>query len=85
MNKGVEMAKRGPQGKFTVTISDAAHKIMPSEGETQMFVKYALMAFKEEPNKNTFMLGKLKIVCVIDGSSISIITEEEMKEILGKK
>lgn len=71
-------------GKFTVTISDAAQKIMPSAEEAQLFVKYALMAFEKEPHKNTFMLGKLKVVCVIDGNDISIITEKEMEEILGK-
>ncbi len=84
MNKAAKNKEGKGFGKFRVTISDAAHKIMPDEGEAQLFVKYALMAFKEEPNKNTFMLGKLKLVCVIDRGEISIITGEEMKKIIGK-
>ena len=55
-----------PENKFTITISDDARKKLPDDEEVKLLVKYALAAFKEEPKMNTFKMGKLGLVLVID-------------------
>jgi len=66
--------------KFNITISDAAHKLIPDRSEINLFVRYAPMAFKEQPETNLFSLGKLPVVLVIDGNDITILAKDEKEK-----
>lgn|GEM_PF-6419908 len=70
--------------KYHVMVSEEAGKRIPDKDEVKLFVDYALKAFREEPNTNSFSLGKLDLVCVKSGSQLIIVTKQEKEKVLGK-
>jgi hypothetical protein len=70
--------------KYGVMVSEEAGKLIPDREEAIMLVQYALKAFKEEPEKNTFNMGKLDLVCVKNGTQLFILTKGEKERIIGK-
>ena len=70
--------------KYHVMVSEEAGKKIPDKDEVKMFADYALIAFKKQPETNTFAIGKLGLVLVKNENQLIILTKEEKERILGK-